>query len=175
MILPAHLLIAALLVLGVQGHAAAAHGVPGMERLDGVAPAFVLETDSPAPLSLETLRGRAVLLHFFATWCLPCRDELPKLAGLQARLPADRIAVIAIAIDEDAGAIAAFAAQYGRGLPVHVARAGEVPPAYWTWGVPVTYLLDAAGRFVARALGPRDWSGVTTDMLIEAAAASGAR
>lgn len=126
--------------------------------------------DQPAPVigigdgrTLQDLRGRWVLLHFWATWCEPCRTELPALDRLAQRWR-DRIDVYAVSIDDgDPAPVAAYVAAAKLSLPVvnrEVARATE---RYWGWGVPVSYLIDPQGQLVGRILGPRDWAASAVD------------
>jgi thiol-disulfide isomerase/thioredoxin len=127
--------------------------------------------DQPAPIvglgdgkTLQDLRGRWVLLHFWATWCHSCVSELPALDQL-ARRWRDRVDFFAVSIDEsDPRAVDAFVAGGKVSIPIvyrHQARASE---RYFGWGVPVTYLVNPQGRLVGRFLGPRDWAAPGVDV-----------
>jgi thiol-disulfide isomerase/thioredoxin len=141
-------------------YAGADPALPGLERLDQAPPALHLVATDGSALTSDDWRGRMVVLHFFATWCGPCRKELPALDALAHDLDPARALVVLVAIDDDRSAdeLAAFARDLGVTLPVYVGRASEVPSAFWTWGVPVTYLLNARDAPFARCLGPRPWS-----------------
>jgi len=152
-------LAALLLVVSACGpHARGADGSAALalERLHEPVPAFAL---SPT-IDATSLRGRAVLLHFWASWCEPCKRELPELDRLAATLAARGLAVVLVTIDErlSRAELEAFAQGLGVRLPIHLAREGEVPAAFWGWGLPVSYLIDADGRFIGRLRGPRAWS-----------------
>ncbi|MGE0486459.1 MAG: TlpA disulfide reductase family protein [Gammaproteobacteria bacterium] len=141
---------------------AAARDLLQLDRLSDTVPPFDL---APAvvgdgTLDLAALAGRTVLLHFWATWCGPCRDELPALQGLADHLDAARFAVVLVAIDETATGdeVARYARELGVTLPVYLARESTVSDRYWQWGVPVSYVIDRRGGFVGRALGPRAWA-----------------
>jgi thiol-disulfide isomerase/thioredoxin len=136
--------------------ARAAGDALALERLHEQVPPFAL---SPT-IDAASLRGRAVLLHFWASWCEPCKRELPELDRLAATLTTRGLEVMLVTIDErlSRAELEAFTRDLGVTLPIHLAREGEVPAAFWGWGLPVSYLIDADGRFVGRLRGPRAWS-----------------
>ena len=139
-----------------------------MQRLDEVAPDFLLR-DAGNELRLTALRGRPVILHFWATWCEPCREELPALEAIARHLADSGIVLVAVAIDDEAddARIRRYAKDLGVTFPVYLARECDISDRYWSWGVPVTYLIDPAGRLVARLLGPRDWTSASMQTLID--------
>ncbi len=139
-----------------------------MQRLDEAAPDFTLRNASGKDLHLADLRGHPVILHFWAMWCEPCRDELPALEAV-ARGRADTgVELVAVAIDDavDVARIRQYAQDLGLTIAVYLAREGNISERYWSWGIPVTYLIDPAGLLVARALGPRDWDSASMHTLI---------
>jgi thiol-disulfide isomerase/thioredoxin len=140
-----------------------------MQRLDEAAPDFQLRDASGDELRLTALRGRPVILHFWATWCEPCREELPALETIARRLADSGAILVAVAIDDEADAarIRRYAQDLGVTFPVYLAREGDISERFWSWGVPVTYLIDPAGRLVARSLGPRDWTSAAMQAVIE--------
>ena len=113
-----------------------------------------------ATLDLRTLVGKLVLLHFWATWCTPCKAELAALQQLAAQLDPARSAIVLIAIDSNTSAteVLNFAHQLGIELPVYLARDSTVSESFWGWGVPVSYLLDRRGNFIGRMRGARPWT-----------------
>ena len=132
-----------------------------LETITGEVPGFMLApADGGATLDHGMLAGRTVLLHFWATWCVPCKEELPALQKLAATFDAARVTVVLIAIDTNmtAAEIATFARALGVTLPIYLARNSTVADSFWGWGLPVSYLIDARGRFIGRARGPRAWS-----------------
>lgn len=140
-----------------------------MQRLAVPAPDFVLHDASGSGLQLAALRGRPVIVHFWATWCESCRTELPEIESLAQRLADTDVAIVVVSIDTDSGMaeIEKYAAGLGVTLPVFRAGDGEISDDYWTWGVPVTYLIDREGAIAGRALGPRDWTSDSMLALIE--------
>jgi peroxiredoxin len=139
-----------------------------LQRLDEAAPDFLLHDASGSPLRLTELRGHSVILHFWATWCKPCRVELPTLEAMIQQLAGSDVILIAVAIDEesDAARVQRYAHDLGVNFPVYLAREGIISNRYWSWGVPVTYLIDPEGRLVARSLGSRDWTSASMHTLI---------
>lgn len=129
-----------------------------MQRLDEPAPDFVLRDASGTAVHLAALRGRPVIVHFWATWCIPCRKELPTIQALARRLANTDCVFLAVAIDTGAADLRAYAADLGFILPVYRAGDGEISDRYWSWGIPATYLIDRDGAIAGRALGPRDWT-----------------
>jgi thiol-disulfide isomerase/thioredoxin len=128
------------------------------ERVRG-APALDLVLLSPdgSTRRLADLRGRPVLFHFWATWCPPCKDELPGLLDLGRELARkERLQVVALSVDTDWSALQKFFA--GR-VPPEVFRdsAGSAAARYEVSGLPDTYLIDADGLPRLRFGGARDW------------------
>lgn len=140
-----------------------------MQRLAEAAPDFVLSGRAGESLRLAALRGRPVILHFWATWCTSCRRELPLIQALAERLADADVAVVLVAIDgrDAAPEIGRYAADLGVTLPVYRAGDGEISPRYWSWGVPITYLIDRDGAIAGRALGPREWTSAGMRTLID--------
>jgi thiol-disulfide isomerase/thioredoxin len=107
---------------------------------------------------LPELRGRAVLLNFWASWCEPCKEEMPSLQALADR-HADRLVVLTINLKESPEAIARFVRSSGLRLPIVRDADGSLARA---WGVriyPSTVLIDAKGRVRSVVRGGLDWAG----------------
>ena len=102
-------------------------------------------------LSLAAYRGRPVVLSFWASWCGPCRRELPALAAWAKQHP--EVAVVGVAYEDDAAAARAFAAAHGATWPSLDDADGRLGSAFEVPGLPVTFLLDPSGRAVDRILG----------------------
>ncbi len=114
--------------------------------------------------SLQALRGRAVLLNFWASWCEPCRAEMPALQALAAR-EKSQLAVLAINLKESPEAIARFVHNTGLTLPVLRDPQGDVARA---WGIkiyPSTVLLDRDGAPRSVVRGALDWAGAEGEAL----------
>jgi len=141
---------------------------PHMQQLHGTAPDFMLRDASGNELHLADLRGHPVILHFWATWCAPCREELPEFDMIAREMSHSGITLVAVSIDDIADA--ASVQQYARDLDVrfaiYLANAGDIAESYWSWGVPVTYFIDPKGRLIARFLGPQNWASASMQTLI---------
>lgn len=132
--------------------------------------------DMPAPIfkfangeSLETYKGKWVMLHFWATWCVPCKRELPALSHLYDHMKDNpHFALIAISIDnsDTEKNVPAYIKQLGLDLPVHVLSQTTISDDYWSWGVPVTYFINPQGHLVARAMGERAWDSPATQKFV---------
>ncbi len=148
---------AVLIYLGVSRRRAETPSRFAYERLAGtqVAPEVVLQRADGASASIRDHRGRPVLIHFWATWCPPCIEELPGLLALAAELRGE-ISLLAISVDDDWRVVSKF---FGGNIPAEVHRAID-PEAHRSYGVsvlPDTYLTNAAGGLVARYGGARNW------------------
>ncbi len=110
--------------------------------------------------SLAEFKGKLVLLNLWAPWCAPCVKELPALAALQRLLPKERFTVVAVDVGRDTPPeAAAFLAAHGAtALPAYRDSNSSTFRAFGAFGLPVSILIDAKGREIARALGPADWS-----------------
>ena len=141
----------------------AAQNDPGLVTLD-VHPAprelgpLRFSDEHGAPQSLAALRGRVVLLNVWATWCPPCRDEMPTLDRLQGAIGGSNFEVVAISIDaQGLPVVKTFFKQIGiRNLHPYLDSLHEAGSLGAT-GIPVTLLIDRDGREIARKLGPATW------------------
>ena len=122
-------------------------------RTGDAAPNFGLETMCGETVTLEELRGKPVLINFWATWCGPCRAEMPELERLHQRL-GDRLVVLAVDVDESPAQVTAFAAELGVTFTMVLDRGTKVFDRYRLLGLPSTYVVDAQGVTRAIRVGP---------------------
>ncbi len=112
-------------------------------------------------LSLDRFRGKVVLLNLWATWCAPCRREMPALDRLQARLGGDDFEVLALAVDRGGAAkVKAFLDELGiERLGLYVDTSTRALRVLGAYGLPTTLLIDRAGNEVMRVIGATEWDG----------------
>lgn len=125
-----------------------------------VEPLAIKFTDATgATRSLSYFRGKALLVNFWATWCAPCRAEMPALDRLQAKLGSAEFEVIALSLDGGGPERAArFLLEIGnRNLTLYIADFGAIRKAIGVLGLPTTLFVDSRGREVHRVVGPAEW------------------
>lgn len=109
-------------------------------------------------LKLSDFRGKVILLNFWATWCEPCRKEIPALQVLQKKLSGKPFVIVSVAMDRHLGHIPPFVRKYHIRYPVMEGRKGRVDSRYYGLGLPQSYVIDANGYLVGRVMGGRDWA-----------------
>ncbi len=121
-----------------------------------VAPFELMSLDGTVVKSSE-LVGKVVLVNFWATWCGPCKEEMPALARLQQQLDPTRFTLLTITTDLQRQGITHFLSQLGVSLPVLFDEDQEVSRAFMVRGLPTTVVIARDGTLVGRAIGPRAW------------------
>ena len=121
------------------------------------APDFNLLDTNGRPISLSGYRGQWVLLNFWATWCGPCKEEMPSMEELSRSL-SGQLAVVAVNQRENAALVNKFMKTQGLNFPTPLDTNGRVAGYYRVYGIPVTYLIDAGGQAVGMKSGPMDWA-----------------
>lgn len=123
------------------------------------APDLVLETADGADLRLSALRGKVVVVNFWASWCPPCRREMPSLERLNQLMRGQPFAVIGIDAGEDLEAVIRFRASVSPApsFPLLLDPEGKALQAFGVNGLPTTLVLDREGRIVYKALGGRQF------------------
>jgi len=135
--------------------------VPSMKMLTEpkALPPLDIRDAAGKPVSLERFRGKVVLLNLWATWCGPCRTEMPALDQLQAKLGGPRFEVVAISTD--AGGVKAVQEFYDslavKRLAIYMGSDGSALTMLGAPGIPTTLLIDADGREIGRYVGAADW------------------
>jgi len=125
--------------------------------INNQAPDFTVH-DSDRTVAFRDFKGKPLVLNFWATWCVPCREEMPSLVQLQRRL-APRIAVLAISIDVDEQQYHQFLKKYGIDPQMTVRDPAEkTSTLYGTTGWPETFLIDASGTIRRKLVGPVNWT-----------------
>ncbi len=123
------------------------------------APALKLKDIDGATHDLAKLRGKVVLINFWATWCPPCRREMPSMERLSQALKGEDFVVLAVDVGEDADTIHAFTSQLDATLrfPILLDSTSRAMQAWKVAGLPTTFLVDKQGRIAASAIGGREF------------------
>lgn len=131
-------------------------------------PAFDADTLDARRLALSGLRGKVVVVNFWASWCLECRPEMPVLERLHRELTGRGLAVIGVNARESRAAIARYARELALTFPLVVDPDGAINMRYGVIGLPTTFLIARDGRAVGFAVGAREWDGPTARALLDA-------
>jgi cytochrome c biogenesis protein CcmG, thiol:disulfide interchange protein DsbE len=122
-----------------------------------VAPDFALQLDGK-PTRLQNLRGKVVLLDFWASWCPPCVSETPSLIELQNRIAGRGGMVLGVSLDDDENAYETFLKEHGVNFPTYRDTSKAIPGRYGTAMYPEAYIIGRDGRIVRKMVGPQDWT-----------------
>ncbi|MFN2564132.1 MAG: TlpA family protein disulfide reductase [Gemmatimonadaceae bacterium] len=150
-------------------------GAPAPVEVGRPAPAYRAVSANGDSVSLDALRGKPILLNVWATWCHPCRDEIPELQRIYERYRGRGLELVGVSVDaagED-DAIRAFMRRYGMTYPVWRDPAENVSAAFLVVGVPATFLIDRSGVLRWKKTGPIGDGDSTLTAAIEAALNSG--
>ena len=125
---------------------------------------FSLEGEDGNTYRLSSYRGQVVVMNFWATWCPPCREEMPAMERLWQKVKDKGIVVLGVNVGENADIIFEFTGQYPVSFPLPMDIDGKVIESYPVRGLPTTYIVDPSGMVTHRAVGSRKWDG---DLLIK--------
>ena len=121
------------------------------------APDFTVQ-DSDRKITLSELRGKVVVLNFWATWCPPCVEELPSLVNLQQRMRNKGITVLAVSVDQDESLYRRFVQDHNVNLLTVRDANQKSNNLYGTFKFPETYIIDRNGVMRRKFIGPVDWA-----------------
>ncbi len=119
---------------------------------------FELELLGGGPTKLSAYKGSVVLLNFWATWCPPCRQEIPSMEKLYSTLRTKGFVIVAVDLAESRDVVRTFVKANKMTYPVLLDTAGSVGSLYGARSIPTTYIIGRDGRILARTIGSRDWS-----------------
>ncbi len=162
-----------LMTLGV---AASAADLPALshslteQAAKAPAPALVLKDVEGQLHDLASLKGKVVLVNFWATWCPPCRREMPSMDRLARKLAGTSFTVLAVDIGEDADTIQAFVSQLDAtpSFPILLDPHARMMQTWKISGLPTTYLIDPQGRIAYSAVGGREFDHPEIERLVRA-------
>jgi cytochrome c biogenesis protein CcmG, thiol:disulfide interchange protein DsbE len=125
-------------------------------KIGTTAPDFTV-SDGQKTVQLSQLRGKPVLLNFWATWCPPCVQEVPSLVALQSQV-GDKVTVLAVSMDEDADAYKAFTAKRMPGVLTVRDPDKKSSAMYGTFAYPESFLIDKDGKIQRKFIGAVEWT-----------------
>lgn len=129
-------------------------------------PDFAYPSLNGDTLRLSEQRGRVVLVNIWATWCLPCREEMPSIQRSYDLYADSGFTVLAVSIDADTVPVRPFVDELRLSFPILLDPKGSILAAYGAAGVPESFLVDRRGRLVIRRLGADDWHSERNRSLI---------
>lgn len=131
------------------------------------APDFVAQTLEGEEVSFSSVRGEVVLLNVWATWCPPCREEMPSMQRLYEELGPDGLRIVAVSVDAPTGVFGAsgqrggdvpgFVDEYGLTFDIWRDPSGRIEQTYRVTGLPESFLIDREGRIVKKDIGGVIW------------------
>lgn len=134
---------------------AKSEGNPGVGTDEGdIAPDFrLLSREGPA-ISLSDFRGKTVILNFWASWCVPCKEEMPYLEAIHRERGGQGVVVLGVNIEEEKGTVDQFMQEMGLTFPVVLDSNGSVTNRYFVRYIPTTFILDKDGVIRLKKVGP---------------------
>jgi len=137
-------------------------------------PDFGGETLDARKISAADLRGKVILVNFWASWCLECRPEMLALERLHRELARQGLAIVGVNAREKTDTVRRYARESSLTFPLVLDPDGTITARYGVLGLPATFLVGRDGRAVAFAIGPREWGGAPARALFDALLAEAA-
>ncbi len=128
---------------------------------------FQASTPEGKRVRLKDFRGKVVFLNFWATWCVPCRREMPAMERLASRMEGRAFTILAVNLMETTAQVRKFVEEMKVTFTIVMDTTGEISQNYGATRLPLTYIIDKEGRVIHRALGPREWDGKESLALFE--------
>ena len=110
-----------------------------------------------APVDLAAFKGKKVFLNLWATWCPPCRAEMPSIRELSNAVDSSKVAFVMLSLDENFDLALQYAQKQKLGLPVYY-PAASLPPAFQTGSIPATFIFDEEGKLLRKNIGAEDYN-----------------
>ncbi len=150
-----------MLILGWFYYQGASNGISGVNGalINKAAPDFTVTDEKGRKVRLSDLKGKTVMVHFWATWCPPCRMEFPYLSALHTKMKGKNFELLAISMDDDGkSAVSAFRKQVSFDFPIYFNHSQDIADQYGTYGLPETFLINKEGVIVKKFVGPQNWN-----------------
>ena len=132
-----------------------------------LAPDFLLKDLHGTTVRLHDLKGKVILLNFWATWCPSCRLEMPSMESLHKEFSSQGLAVLALANRESAEDVRSFYKEHNLTFPALLDENAEAAELYQTWSLPTTFLINKRGYVVGKVIGYRDWHSEQSKALFD--------
>ncbi|MFQ5849324.1 MAG: TlpA disulfide reductase family protein [Candidatus Binatia bacterium] len=126
------------------------------------APDFVASTPEGETIGIDDLKGKLVLLNFWATWCPPCRLEMPSMEKLHQEFKGQGLEIVAVNFMEGLKPIGSFVKENGLSFTVLLDRTGEIAQSYRVRALPMTFLIGRKGNLLAKSIGYKNWHNTET-------------
>ena len=165
----APLVFAAALVIGCSNGDGASRK-PASEHPAVPAPDFTLKDLGGKDVSLSGLKGKVVMLDFWATWCPPCRESIPALTAIHEEYAAKGVEIVGVSMDEDFSAVAPFVKEKAIPYTILLGGQSDLSDVYRVRGIPTIYLLDRKGNLQRQWVGfdprlPGEWRKAIDSLL----------
>lgn len=132
------------------------------------APVFEIENLAGGKTGLEDYKGKIVLLNFWATWCMPCRAEMPGMETIWQKYKDQGLVIAAVSVDEGSrGRIETFSKLFDLSLPILLDPESKVSDLYKVSNMPTSFLIDRDGKIISRIVGTDDWTSPEAIQLVE--------
>jgi len=132
-------------------------GRPKLAKVGLLAPNFTLSDTKGKTWKLSDLKGQVVFINFWATWCSPCRDEMPSMQALYSSMPADKFKLLSILSNDEPAFADITAKKLGATFPILIDPDNKTGLAYGLTGVPETFIVDKHGVLREKFIGPANW------------------
>jgi peroxiredoxin len=131
------------------------------------APDFSLKDLNGKEVEIKQFKGKIIFLNFWATWCGPCKEEMPGMELLHRQFKEKNFVLLTISVDyEGIKPVQEFINKHHYTFPVLLDPKGETLDLFEVKGIPTTFLIDKKGKMVGKAIGPRDWKSVEVVSLL---------
>ena len=169
-------LVLSLLVFASTSYARDPEVFHGNSKKNAKAPSLRLPDLAGNAVNLKDFRGQVVLINFWASWCPPCREEMPSIWRLQNEFRGKPFRIVAVNVDETKAEVNAFLAQQMKqDFVVLMYKGGNALKGWEVPAFPTTYIIDKLGRFRYRMVGPTEWDSFDNKKLVEKLLAEPAR
>jgi peroxiredoxin len=128
---------------------------------------FTLKTPEGRTVRLSEQRGKVVFINFWATWCPPCREEMPAMERLWRQHRQAGFVLVAVSLDTDRALVKPYVAEHALTFPIAFDPGLEVANRYGVRALPASFIVDRQGQVAALALGPRAWDNDAAHSLVE--------